>query len=309
MKTGMMKAIVIGGAGFVGSNVVRELLTRGIGVTVVTRPGFDGKKNKRLNDLDVDIVECDITNIFNLLELLPGKTYDLWYQFAWDGLFNEPLLDYTVQINNIKWLMDAIVTAGKLGCERFIGAGSISQYELRVKGGQTNAHDKHRIYKAAKLACEHMGRSVASQEGVKFFWPIITNIYGEGEESPRLINSMIKNLLSGKRQPLSEGNQYYDFIHISDAARAFADIGERGIEHRVYVIGSGQAKPLKEFLLELRDVVNPEAQLGFGEMSFNGIYLPAEDYDIRSLTADTGFVPQLSFAEGIQRTKDWISSR
>ena len=305
----MKKAIVAGGAGFVGSAVVRELLLRGFDVTVVVRPGFDGSKNQRLNGLNVHIVECNINDIFLLLELLPDRGYDTWYQFAWDGLFNEPLLDYSIQVNNVKCTMDAIVTAKELGCERFIGAGSISQYELRTLEGQINIHDKHRVYKTAKLACEYMGCSVASREGIKFFWPIITNIFGEGEESPRLINTMIKNLLAGKRQLLSEGNQIYDFIHISDAARAFADIGERGAEYRTYVIGSGAAKPLREFLVELRDIVSPESDLGFGEMPFNGIYLPQEDYDIAPLSKDTGFSPQLTFAEGIQRTKDWIDGR
>ena len=302
----MKRAIVAGGAGFVGSAVVRELLKRGVDVTVVVRPGFDNTRNKRLNDLDVHVTQCDIAGIFELPEALPKRDYDVWYQFAWDGLFNEPLLDYATQVNNIKYTMEAIIVAKELGCERFIGAGSISQFELRTLEGQGNAHDKHRVYKTAKLACEYMGRSVANSEGIKFFWPIITNIFGEGEQSPRLINSMIKNLLAGKRQRLSEGNQIYDFIHISDAARAFADIGETGAECRTYIIGSGGAKPLRDFLVELRDVVAPDAELGFGEMPFNGIYLAAEDYDITPLQEDTGFVPLLSFKEGVSRTKDWI---
>ena len=151
-----------------------------------------------------------------------------------------------------------------------------------------------------------MGRSVASKEDIEFFWPLITNIYGEGEKSPRLINTMIRNLQAGKRQSLSEGNQLYDFIHVSDAARAFVDIGERGKEPESYLIGSGGAKPLKEFLTELRDIVNPEAELGFGEMKFNGIYLSAEDFDTANLREDTGFVPQVAFADGIKRTANWI---
>jgi nucleoside-diphosphate-sugar epimerase len=302
----MKKAIVVGGAGFVGSAVVKELLFRGVSVMVVVRPGFNRKKNGRLTGLDITLVECNISEISNLPELLREYNVDVWYQFAWDGLFNDPLLDYTTQIYNIKYVMDAIVTAKKLGCERFIGAGSISQYELRSIEGQTNLHDKHRVYKTAKLACEYMGRAVASREGIKFFWPIITNIFGEGEESPRLINTMIKNLLAGKRQPLSEGNQIYDFIHVSDAARAFADIGECGIENHTYVIGSGKAKSLKDFLTELRDIVSSKAELGFGEMIFNGIYLPAEDYDITPLCEDTGFVPLLTFDEGVRRTMEWI---
>ena len=304
----MKKAMVVGGAGFVGSAVVKELLSRGFAVTVVERSGFDLVSNTRLKGLDIQIIECDIAEIAKLPSLLSNHGYQLWYQFAWEGLFNEPLLDYATQISNINYVCDAIVVAKKLGCEKFIGAGSISQYELRTIEGQTNAHDKHRVYKTAKLACEYMGRSVASCEGIQFYWPIITNIFGEGEVSPRLINTMIRNLLAGKRQSLSSGNQIYDFIHVSDAARAFAGIGERGRENRTYIIGSGKARPLKDFLTELRDIVSPDTTLGFGEMPFNGIYLPVEDYDITPLYEDTGFIPQVDFKQGIKQTRDWIAN-
>ena len=305
----MKKAIVVGGAGFVGSAVVIELLARSIDVTVIVRPGFDPTKNQRLNNLRVNIIECDIANILEVPKLLPERDFDVWYQFAWDGLFNEPLMDYTVQTNNIKYVMDAVVVARALGCKKFVGAGSITQYELRTLEGQTNINDKHRVYKTAKLACEYMGRSVASREEIEFYWPIITNIFGEGEESPRLINSMIKKLLAGDHQKLSEGNQIYDFIYISDAARAFADIGQCGMEHRTYVIGSGGAKPLKEFLSELRDIVAPEAELGFGDLTYSGVYLQADDYSINALREDTGFEPQVPFADGVRRTMNWIVNR
>ena len=301
----MKRAIVVGGAGFVGNALVRELLDHDVEVYVVVRPGFV-RDGSRLDGLNVNIVECDIKTVENLLTLIKERGFDAYYQFAWDGLFHEPLVDYTTQIMNIKWAMDAIATASKLGCKKFIGAGSIAQYELNTLEGQISQGDKHKVYKTAKLACEYMGRGVASNYGIEFYWPIITNIFGEGETSPRLINSMIRNLLEGKKQSLSEGNQIYDFIHISDAANAFYLIGEKGKEFSRYVIGSGGARPLKEFLTILRDVVAPEARLGFGEFAFNGIYLPKEDYSIEELVRDTGFCAKMSFEEGIRRTADWI---
>jgi nucleoside-diphosphate-sugar epimerase len=302
----MKKAIVVGGSGFVGNAVTRELIRNKVEVIVVVRPGFGNSPNNRLDDLNVQIVECDIKKITELKVLIANRGFDVYYQFAWDGLFNEPLLDYTTQIMNIKWVMDAIVTAAELGCGKFIGAGSISQYELNTDQGKINKGDKHKVYKTAKLACEYMGRSVALDHGLQFFWPIITNIYGEGEHSPRLINTLIRRLLAGERPSLSEGNQIYDFIHISDAARAFYLIGEKGNEFSPYVIASGNARPLKEFLCILRDIVNPNAELGFGEFPFNGIYLPKEVYSTAVLNRDTGFETRISFEEGIRRVSEWI---
>jgi nucleoside-diphosphate-sugar epimerase len=59
-------------------------------------------------------------------------------------------------------------------------------------------------------------------------------------------------------------------------------------------------------LVVLRDIVAPNAKLGFGEMEFNGVYLPAERFSIAALTEDTGFVPDVSFEAGIRKTAEWL---
>lgn len=303
----MERAIVCGGAGFVGSALVRELVRQGVETWVIVRQGF-ADRNRRLEGLPVHLVFCDLDQIARVPELV-DRPIDVWYQLAWDGLFNEPLLDYRRQIANIQFVMDAIVAARRIGCRKFVGSGSISQYELTVPEGRHAVGDKHKIYKTAKLACEYMGEGVAQQQGIDFIWPIFTNIFGAGETSNRLINSMIRNLLAGKRQSLSEGNQIYDFIYITDAARALYLIGEKGKPGGHYVLAGGDAKPLKEFLKTLRDIVAPGAELGFGEMAFNGIYLPAELYSIEELTRDTGFKPEVPFPEAIRLTAAWIKEQ
>ncbi len=305
----MVRAIINGAAGFVGSAVAKELAANGVELWAIVRPGFSkGLSSSRLNGVPVHIIECSLDNMAGLPAMIGERGFDVWYQFAWDGLRGDKLVDYHAQLLNVEYVLDSICVAAELGCRKFVGSGSISQYELQAEEDKLDAGDKHRVYKTAKLACEYMGRSVAASKGIEFIWPIITNIYGVGESSPRLINSMIRNLRQGRHQALSEGNQIYDFIYISDAARAFRLIGEAGRENRRYVIASGSARPLKEFLCELRDVVAPDAELGFGEMEFNGIYMPKESYSTEELVEDTGFSPELSFSEGISLTSEWIQS-
>ena len=303
----MKRVILTGGTGVVGNAVVRELLEHEVEVFTVVRPGYHERgRISRLTGMNVHIVECDIREIYKLPDSLPVRGFDAWYQFAWDGLFFEELTDYTKQVMNIKYLLDAVSIAAEVGCSKFIGAGSVSQYELQATKGQPTIGDKHKVYKTAKLCCEYMGRSVAGDLGIQFIWPIITNIYGAGESSPRLINSMIRNLLAGRHQSLSEGNQLYDFIYITDAAKAFHLIGEYGRQDRIYTVAQGQVRPLKDFMNVIRDIVAPKTKLGFGEKDFNGVYLPAEAYDISSLVEDTGFSASISFEEGIRKTTEWI---
>ena len=115
----MRRAIICGGAGFVGSAVVKELVACGTEVFVIARPGFSKRMSEsRLAGLDITILECDIREISQIRDLIAGHEIDTWYQFAWDGLFHEPLTDYATQIMNIKWAMDAVVTAAEISLVR-----------------------------------------------------------------------------------------------------------------------------------------------------------------------------------------------
>lgn len=300
----MKKAIVCGGAGFVGSAVAHELLEHGYQVVVIEKPEAAQMVSERLSNTGAEICMCDMRNIRQLPELIPQRDFDIYYNFAWEGLTNELMIDYTIQISNITSIMDAIQTASVMGCKRFVGAGTISQTEIEC----FDQTDKHRIYKVANFACEHMGRSVADACGIDFFWPIITNIYGPGEVSERLANTMIRRLYQKAPQKFSAGEQLYDFVYITDAARAFRLIGESGDPSASYVIGSGSARPLKEFLMQIRDEVAPQKELRLGELPYHGVYHTLEDFDIAPLARDTGFKAEVDFRTGIRRTASWIAS-
>lgn len=306
----MKRAIVCGGAGFVGSAVVEALVNHGVDVCAVVKPGFRASPECfRLDGLDIHIIECDLRNICELEHLLPWKSADVFYQFAWEGLSAEKMTDYVLQINNIKWMLDAIVVAAKLKCKKFIGAGTISQDELATPEGRKYQGDRHRIFRSAALTCEYMGQSVAYEQNIEFIWPIISNVYGEGELSPRLITDLIQRLILGKSMDMSSGEQNYDFIYRTDAGEAYYLLGKFGKPNRRYNIASGEARSLKEYLCQINEIIAPEVELGWGCRTTSGITLDEESFDISALQEDTGFRPEVSFAEGIRRTAAWIAEQ
>lgn len=306
----MKRAIVCGGAGFVGSAVVEALVNHGVDVCAVVKPGFRASPECfRLDGLDIHIIECDLRNICELEHLLPWKSADVFYQFAWEGLSAEKMTDYVLQINNIKWMLDAIVVAAKLKCKKFIGAGTISQDELATPEGRKYQGDRHRIFRSAALTCEYMGQSVAYEQNIEFIWPIISNVYGEGELSPRLITDLIQRLILGKSMDMSSGEQNYDFIYRTDAGEAYYLLGKFGKPNRRYNIASGEARSLKEYLCQINEIIAPEVELGWGCRTTSGIALDEESFDISALQEDTGFRPEVSFAEGIRRTAAWIAEQ
>lgn len=304
------KAIVSGAAGFIGNAVVRQLISHGIDTTAVVKPGiYQSEEAFRLKGLDIPVIECDLKAMEKLPEMIRDRGYDVFYQFAWDGVDKEAFLDYERQIANITWTLKSVETAALLGCGKFIGAGSVTQLELEYPEGRAFTSDRHKYFRAAQMAGEVMGRALAREKHMEFIWPVIINVYGEGETAPRLINSTIRNLLAGRHQSFSKGEQLYDFLHIEDAARAFYLIGENGHEGSRYIVGSGAARPLREYLEVIRDTVAPEMNLGLGELEFHGLEMTEDMLNTEALVKDTGFMPGISFVAGIRRTLAWIREK
>lgn len=298
--------MVYGGAGFIGSALVKKLCKKNIDVWIIEKTGIkETEQYQRICDLPVHLIECDLNNIENLENAISDRDFDTFYQFAWGELDDSSLLQYEEQIHNAMIVLKSIVIAKKFGCNRFIGAGSITENELLYKEGRNYINDKHRYYRSAQFVCDTMGRCLAEKFAIDFFWPRIINVYGPGELSDRLINTLIRKLLLGEAMSLSAGEQLYDFLYITDAANAFFLIGEKGIAGEEYIIGSGTPKRLKDYLNCVAKVVDKSQKIGLGKLEYNGLYMTENDFNIDALRK-IGFQPKVGFEEGINATKDWL---
>ena len=100
---------------------------------------------------------------------------------------------------------------------------------------------------------------------------------------------------------LTPCEQIWDYIYVGDAARALAAIADSGRDGKVYPLGGGCGRPLREYVEILRDAVAPGGEIRFGAKPYyphQPMFLVA---DIGELTADTGFVPEIPFADGIRK--------
>lgn len=300
----MKKVIVSGANGFVGSAVVKELAEHGIEVLALVHG------THRENLPEHSLVTCcpfDIANAAELAERISDRDWDTFFHFAWAGSAGSARADVALQLENAKWTADCLRAAKKLGCSRFVGAGSIMEIETwRAAYQPENRPGLGYIYGSGKLAAHTMCKSVAADIGTDLVWAMITNAYGVGERSPRMVNTTIRKCIRGEAPQFTAGTQNYDFVYIDDVARAFRLIGENGRPFCEYLIGSGQAKPLKEFLLEMKAAIAPDLDFIFGDIPFTGVNQPLADFDGAKTEADTGFKAEIGFGEGCRRTRDWI---
>lgn len=301
----MKKVIVTGANGFIGTALCRELSNQGISVIAVVRNEEENISNIE-NLKGLRVVYSDLSEFKKLHKKISDRDVDVLYHLAWVGSAGSLRGNSEVQFNNIRYTCDTVEACSKMNCKRFVFASSIMEYEIEVLMATDATPGINTLYSSAKVSADYMARTIAGSLEVDYIRAVISNIYGPGELSPRLVNTSIRKLLKGEHCAFSAGEQTYDFIYIDDAAKTFVAIGEKGVTNRTYYIGSQNPKPLKDFLCELRDQVDPNIEIGLGEIPFNGVSLTYDEFNVYAVKEDTGFVPTVSFAEGIKSTIKWI---
>lgn len=296
-----MKNVIIAGAGgFIGKNLVKNLLNRGYKVTALDLK-FDDELMSSVTCISMK--DKTIDQVGNEL----NEEYACLFDLAWKGTSGPLRADYNVQLDNVRLTCDYIKLAAMVKCPRVIYASSINEMETYEYLQSDNIEPGGGyIYGTGKLAAHLIGETFAYQNGVEFIPVIITNIYGIGEKSARLIYTSIVKLIKGEHCSFTEGNQTYDFIYITDAINSIVEVAEKGKAFNRYYIGSGEPKALREFLLILRDIVAPDSEIGLGDIPFKGVSVNYNQFDMKKVANDTGYSNKVSFEEGIRMTAAYI---
>ena len=301
----MKKVILTGANGFIGTALCKKLSDEGINVIAIVR---DKEENiTKIKDIPrLKITYCDLSDFRNLSKYVEDRDIDALYHLAWVGSAGALRGDSDVQIRNIQYTCDTVKACLDMNCKRFIFASSIMEYEIQATMVTDTMPSINTLYSSAKVAADYMARTLSGSYGIDYIRAVISNIYGPGETSPRLVNTSLRKMLNKEHCAFSAGNQLYDFVYITDAAKMFIEIGKHGIANRTYYIGSQEPRPLKEFLCEMRDQVDPKIEIGLGEIPFNGVSLSYKEFDINAVKKDTGYIPEVTFAQGIKNTLEWI---
>lgn len=306
IERNIQTAVVTGPTGAIGIALCEKLLRENVTVYAVCRPG-----SSRIKDLPkaaaLHVVECDAKELATLPQKMEGVSVDAFFHFAWAHTIGQGRNDMPAQIENIQSTIDAVRAAKALGCQVFLGAGSQAEYG-RVEGllkSDTPAFPENG-YGMAKLCAGQMSRVEAKALDIDHVWVRILSVYGPHDGPMTMISGTIRKLLAGERPALTAGIQRWDYLYAGDAADAFYLAACHGRNGAVYPLGSGQAMPLKDYIIQMRDAIDPALPLGLGEVPYGPLQVMHLQADISALQADTGFAPKTPFAEGIRRTMDWV---
>ncbi len=311
----MNRVIITGPTGAIGMALLRYLEERGIQVIAVVREDSDRKSQIQESE-QVMKVECGLNGLQKLPEIIraaaeerkwdTGRMGDVFYHFAWEGAFGDGRNDISLQIRNISCALKAVEAADKLGCSAFIGAGS--QAEFGRYEGKLNASVPafpENGYGIAKLCAGQMTRILCGQKGIRHIWTRILSVYGPYDRDITMIMNTIGRMLRGERASCTKGEQIWDYLYAGDAAKMMYLLGEKGIHGKTYCLGSGDARPLKEYIEMIREEIGPDAEAGYGDIAYADGQVMHLCADIRELIEDTGYTPDYTFETGIRETIAW----
>ncbi len=303
----MKKVVITGAGGFIGGALTKHLLDKGITVY-----GIDINEKKLehfLNYSGFCPIIASFDNYENLYKLIDDTYIDVFYHFAWQGVYGAAFKDYALQLSNAKYACDALGEAIKLGVKKFVFAGTMNEYEMNEYIKRDYIEPRYTyIYSVAKQVSEAIGKTLAFNNNIEFCTGRIAMAYGENNYSMMIPNVVMKNLINNTPCRLIEGNDLYDMIYIEDIARAFEAIGSDGHNMKSYYIGHRKIKTFKEIIKDIADILNPECPLLFGEYPDVPSGVDYRNIDVNALYEDTGFEASYDFKQSIINTAEWLKS-
>lgn len=292
-------AVITGATGAIGTALCHCLADKGIEVYAVVRPS--SSRIEHLKNIDhVHLVCADMNSLLPLF-MVTNKA-DAFFHLAWAGTTGNGRNDMLTQTKNISYTLMATVTASMLGCKVFVGAGSQAEYGRKDKPLTGDMPcDPENGYGIAKLCAGQMSRIECEKYGIDHIWTRILSVYGPYDGKNAMIPQLIEKLRRKESPEMTPCEQIWDYMYSGDAAEALYHLAESGVSGKVYPLGSGTGKPLKEYVECVRTIVAPDVEVKYGAIPYSDKQVMHLVADISDLIADTGYTPETNFANGVNK--------
>ena len=296
----VIKSIITGGAGFIGSNLTDHLVK--IGHKVIILDNFVSGKKANLSHhkkKNVKIVKIDIAKSKNLEKYLFGADY-VFHLAGLAEIIPSIKNPKKYFINNVVGTLNVVEAAKKVKVKKLVYAASSSCYGT-PKSFPTSEKDKIDLKHPYALT-KFIGEELVMRYASIFSMPNISfrffNVYGPRLNTSGQYSAVIGNFLSQtkNKKPLTivgDGKQTRDFINVDDLINAFIQVIKSKLVNKIYNLGSGK-----------RTSIVSIAKIFGGEKKFIPFRLgePKNSLaNISKIRKDIGWRPQISIEEGIKK--------
>jgi UDP-glucose 4-epimerase len=304
-----LKALVTGGAGFIGSNLALALVARGHDVRLLDN--FSTGHRANLEPLDAEVVEGDLRS-YERVAAAVGGVEVVFHQGALPSVprsIQDPLTSTAV---NVEGTLNVLLAARDAGVRRVVFASSSSVYGDAPGMPRRESQPLAPLapYAVSKLAAEQYCMVANRVYGVETVALRYFNVFGERQDPlsgyAAVIPKFIRMMLDGQPPTIfGDGQTSRDFTHVENVVEAnLAAAVEPAAAGRVMNIAVGSSHTLNELVSTLQGLLDSELEPEYG---------PPRPGDVSESLADIslarellGYEPRIEFEEGLQRTIAWI---
>lgn len=290
------QVLITGGTGFIGQNVVNQLLTRGYEVHSLVYPPFAAEQ-EGLIQYEMNLLDSKSVEEFFKEHHFENLIHLAWYVGAKCHI-HDLNLDWTIAtLNLLKYFKES-------GGKKFVGAGTISEYEYKYGYllEDDTPTDPQTLYGNSKNAIFNIAKVFCKQNSIDFKWPRIFNLYGPNEKPQRLMPSVINSCLKGEDVKVSDCLKYQDYLHVEDTARGIVDVFESTLQDAVNIC-SGKPVQLRYIVNKIAELTNFDGQILWGAIpaAFGDDLVVGNNEKLKSI----GWTPKYTLEEGLKETINW----
>ncbi len=312
--------LVTGGAGFIGSHIVEDLVTASARVKVYDNFSFGLRDNLRPIAKHVEIIEGDILDCATLERAMRNVDF-VSHQAAQLEIFrstDDPLVD--LQINTVGTL-NVLKAAKRSGVRKVVNASSACIYG-QVNGPTSEDHlpVPNWAYGVSKLAAERYARIYNDYQKLPVVNLRYGIVYGEREWYRRVLTLFIKRAVDGKPPVVfGDGLQVRDFIYVGDVVRLHRlCLGNPNANGQSYNVGTARATTIQELArlvvdasgLGLQVLQEDVAEGAYSQLvpdkRRNSAELKMMLLDCSKAKRELGWEPQVTLLEGVRREIEWV---
>ncbi|SDH60034.1 Nucleoside-diphosphate-sugar epimerase [Pseudobutyrivibrio sp. 49] len=291
-----MRVVITGATSMIGVALINECVKNGDRVLAIVREGT--RRLKRLPESYLIQIEfADLDNLDNVKG--DGKPYDVFYHFAW-GHTSKVERDLPLaQEDNIRTTLEAVELANKLGCKKFVGAGSQAEYgNYSCEITEDTVPNPTTSYGISKLSANLLSRRMCEQLDIKHIWARIFSVYGCNDNEGTMLDYAINQFIKGETASFSAATQTWNYLFESDAGRMFYLLGIKEVESGIYHVAGNESKPLRKYIEQVASKFK-DAMCEFAVSGDKPVYgiEPNTDKSYKALE----FEPEITFDEGIRR--------
>ncbi len=323
-----MKILVTGGAGFIGSALVRYLINETDSeVLNLDKLTYAGNleslepiaDNPRYEFVEADICDAETVNK-TITRFQPDKIMHLAAESHVDRSVDSPGEFIQTNIIGTFTLLNAARAYVEANNKKDFLFHHVSTDEVFGALGETGLftettpYDPNSPYSASKASADHLVRAWGETYGLPFVITNCSNNYGHYQFPEKLIPLMIMNAIQEKPLPIyGEGKQVRDWLHVDDHARALYLVATKGKIGETYNIGGNNEKTnldVVNTICEFLESYNPPRRdFTYKELITFVEERPGHDFryaiDTSKIEKELGWKPQETFESGLQKTIEW----